>query len=1036
MTKERHVVVEDIDAEGSGELILARYADRAALSFLFGPHEGRHVFIGEGPLTFGSANTCDVVLDGDGVARVHAKIDRDGPNWILTRLDASLPLSVDDRAVASSCVLIHGATISVGPSHVVFLTDVVDRREGTLAATVPASAEAARFVLPDGPVKKPGVLLGSSPTCDVPLLLRSVQRQHARIDYRVRPTEGGPLTGAFELSDLSGGSTFVNGDKVHRKWLDTGDVIRLGGYELRATIRENRCEITAAVVEPDRDIPSYAIDVPSGRAGATVLPRPSDARSVQAAAPRFSLQPKDGSVFRTPTEILHNGATILAPQVAPKDNRLAVKWKEPDDVRTSTRLRNAVLVSVALGVVTAGALIFAGGDEVSALPPVRHTQDVACASCHVGGAAATPTVEACTSCHEHEGYEGRVRPAHAFGEDVKSCADCHGEHREASEPKQVASARCAACHESRHSRLVVRGAPPKTVEAPGIFADVEEAPRPYRLQLHRLHDAVPHRCRACHEADGAARSPGEAWNACGSCHVQLAEGLASQSCASCHVEHRDERAAPAERTYTAASALPWSAGIVLGFLLLTAVLMRVVPSRAHERVRKVTHEEVPPPGLGRKKELETPPTECPGAERGQAIKLPRLYPEKCVGSRTCVERCPYNVLEMKDGLPELVAPNKCHECGICVEVCKFNALEMVEPSEPAKTEKVPALSADFETGLTPERRGLYVIGHAAGVSKVKNAANLGVWVVQHMIDEGGVKPGAAARRGLSAEVIILGAGPGGLAAAVNAREEGLTSIVFDVEDETLSTIRKYGASKKYEANPPHVENKGPFELETGKQPGLLSAIESVVGRAGLDIRLGVKLAKENSLTQDGDVLTLETNQGAFTALRLIVAVGMGEPRKLGPEVPVAPGTDIRYSIVEGEPPKGKAVMVNGAGNMALEVAAQLEARGNRVTIIYRGDKLKSASPGNVEMLEQLVGAGRLTLLMETSPVALAPGAVTVRTKGAPSDQRIDADVFYCLIGQIAPTKWLDGLGVPVKDRPMTERVPRTDQPQFLLRKQE
>ena len=151
----------------------------------------------------------------------------------------------------------------------------------------------------------------------------------------------------------------------------------------------------------------------------------------------------------------------------------------------------------------------------------------------------------------------------------------------------------------------------------------------------------------------------------------------------------------------------------------------------------------------RAKELEAIPTKCPGTKRSYAKQLPRLIPTNCVGSAECVRVCPYEVLRMESGKPILAAPELCHECGLCVEACGFNALEMADIGSEPRTVKVPALNADYETGIGSDSTGLYIIGQAAGVAMVKNASNLGAWVIQHMIQVRGIRPGLALGKGLT-----------------------------------------------------------------------------------------------------------------------------------------------------------------------------------------------------------------------------------------------------------------------------------------------
>ncbi len=52
--------------------------------------------------------------------------------------------------------------------------------------------------------------------------------------------------------------------------------------------------------------------------------------------------------------------------------------------------------------------------------------------------------------------------------------------------------------------------------------------------------------------------------------------------------------------------------------------------------------------------------------------------EKCAGCEECVNACPAQVYEMKDGKSEVVAADECLGCETCVEVCPENAITVTE----------------------------------------------------------------------------------------------------------------------------------------------------------------------------------------------------------------------------------------------------------------------------------------------------------------------------------------------------------------------
>src|SRR5678810_1215177 len=93
--------------------------------------------------------------------------------------------------------------------------------------------------------------------------------------------------------------------------------------------------------------------------------------------------------------------------------------------------------------------------------------------------------------------------------------------------------------------------------------------------------------------------------------------------------------------------------------------------------------------------------------------------------------------------------------------CPTEALVMFPEGAQPPPLKIPEMDENFQTAVP----GQYLIGEVAGKPLVKNAANLGRAVVEHMLATG-MRP-LGARGGSSVvDVVIVGSGPGGLSAAL------------------------------------------------------------------------------------------------------------------------------------------------------------------------------------------------------------------------------------------------------------------------------
>ena len=54
----------------------------------------------------------------------------------------------------------------------------------------------------------------------------------------------------------------------------------------------------------------------------------------------------------------------------------------------------------------------------------------------------------------------------------------------------------------------------------------------------------------------------------------------------------------------------------------------------------------------------------------------KINKKLCTGCGNCIEVCPFDVLEIKDGKAIVKNPGKCRKCGACVSACPNNAIEI------------------------------------------------------------------------------------------------------------------------------------------------------------------------------------------------------------------------------------------------------------------------------------------------------------------------------------------------------------------------
>ena len=122
---------------------------------------------------------------------------------------------------------------------------------------------------------------------------------------------------------------------------------------------------------------------------------------------------------------------------------------------------------------------------------------------------------------------------------------------------------------------------------------------------------------------------------------------------------------------------------------------------------------------------------------GPRILVHDINDDRCTGCDACVAVCPTNVLDLVANKSRVLRFQDCIQCEACMFACPTEALVMFPEGAVPPPLKVPEIDENFQTAVP----GQYLIGEVAGKPLVKNAANLGRAVVEHMLQTG-LRPGA------------------------------------------------------------------------------------------------------------------------------------------------------------------------------------------------------------------------------------------------------------------------------------------------------
>jgi thioredoxin reductase/ferredoxin len=385
--------------------------------------------------------------------------------------------------------------------------------------------------------------------------------------------------------------------------------------------------------------------------------------------------------------------------------------------------------------------------------------------------------------------------------------------------------------------------------------------------------------------------------------------------------------------------------------------------------------------------------------------LHSINDDRCIGCEACVDVCPTEVLELVDHKARVVRFSDCVQCEQCANACPTTALVMYRQGGVPQTLTVPELDDHFQTGVP----GQYLIGEVAGKPLVKNAANLGRAVIEHIANELAGLPRVG---GDLLDVAIVGSGPGGLSAGLTCIKRGLSVVVLEKEHVISSTVSRYPKGKHFMAEPSHAVNRSYLPVFDASKEDLIAAWKRVVEHARLPIRLGE--AVETVKRGDDGSFEIKTTVGTYRARKVVLATGLrGKPRLLA--VPGANLEKVQSRLEDPAELGGQHVLVVGGGDSAVEAAASLVDVGATVTLSYRGDGFKRCKQGNQKRLAELSSAGRLSVLLESNVKEFTPDAVAIKLKDGRVVTLPNQQAFV-LIGADTPVAWLEANHVRFVER--------------------
>ncbi len=236
------------------------------------------------------------------------------------------------------------------------------------------------------------------------------------------------------------------------------------------------------------------------------------------------------------------------------------------------------------------------------------------------------------------------------------------------------------------------------------------------------------------------------------------------------------------------------------------------------------------------------------------------------------------------------------------------------------------------------------------------------------------------------DIVVVGAGPGGIASAIEAKLKDITNVlVIDKADNHSDMIRKfYKKGKRVDKDwqGKKFEFIGNVTFEECSKEEYLDQMEDLIQEQEVADKFLYNQEIYGVQKGEGGLFELDThNHGVIEAHNVIVAIGrMGKPNKPGYRFPGPIRPVLNYNLSKVK--EGEKVMVVGGGDTAGEYAYGLVdlGMGCEVTLNYRRAEISRMNPINKEITERYLAEGKIKNKLGVDVESVEPSPVEGRVQ--------------------------------------------------------
>jgi thioredoxin reductase (NADPH) len=258
------------------------------------------------------------------------------------------------------------------------------------------------------------------------------------------------------------------------------------------------------------------------------------------------------------------------------------------------------------------------------------------------------------------------------------------------------------------------------------------------------------------------------------------------------------------------------------------------------------------------------------------------------------------------------------------------------------------------------------------------------------------------------DLLILGAGPIGLACGIEAKKAGLNYLILE-KGALCNSIYNYPVNMTFFSTADKLEiGNVPF-ISHNPKPTRSEALE-YYRRVSMHWKLKLALYEGvESVTPSSDIFSVQTSKSLYQAKNIIIASGFYDI----PNLMHVPGEDlpkVHHSYKDPHIYFGQKIVVVGAANSAVDVAMETWRKGAEVTMVIRDEQIRESVKYWIRPdIENMISEGSIKAYYNASIAAIRETEVDISTPDG--IETISNDFVLAMTGYLPDFDFLASIGI-------------------------